>query len=110
MTERGFKKFLCNNCSKEYSYPDIYRTWHCPQCNSRIKIKVEIGADFHTCYVLKASEIEVDMLVTLDNVNSHMVLAVEKVGSALRIALEKYTVIVKQPNDLIVTIDGGWFE
>jgi DNA-directed RNA polymerase subunit RPC12/RpoP len=110
MVSRGFEKFLCAKCDKEYLFPEINRKWKCSQCNSIIKIKAEIGDYTHTCYVLKASEIDVDMLVTLDNENSHLVLAVNKEGSSYRIALKEFKVITLQENDFVVTIDGGWYE
>jgi DNA-directed RNA polymerase subunit RPC12/RpoP len=102
------EKYYCPQCEKFLKFHEVYRNWKCPQCDHKVRIKLEIDGFIHACYRVTPDQLIVGEMVTLENEFIHQVLAITKNGRQFRLALKDYTVINFSDDEIITQIDGGW--
>jgi hypothetical protein len=102
------EKYLCEHCKKEYTYPEVYKRWTCPDCSESISIRIEIGDFVHSCYRITPGKLKIGELVTLENKFIHAILNIEKIDSEYRIALQSYGVVTADETRFFSMINGAW--
>lgn len=100
--------YKCSNCNLVFRIGDVNRTWTCPTCTLPIGIKVVIGDFEHLGFRLKPSQLRVDKLVTLDRVNTHLILSIERKEGDYLIALQNYRRKTFNEDDYLLVIEGSW--
>jgi DNA-directed RNA polymerase subunit RPC12/RpoP len=100
--------YWCNECTRTFHLVDVNKTWTCPTCRMPIQIKVVINDYEHRGLRLKPNQLQIDQLVTLDRVNTNVILAIEKDGVDYHIALKNYRRKTFSKDNFLLTIDGKW--
>ena len=102
--------YKCFHCLREYKVFEVNQSWRCPICTKPISIKVEIDGFFHNCNRIMPSEINSRFSLVLENKKSYKIINITRNGDNYNFALKGYSVICFQKNDLLLVINGGWYE